>query len=260
MNAPIRFAFAGDRDIAVDVLRHLRSEGYEPLALPLRPRKRASHGAELEALCPHLDESERIRGSRFRSPQGLQALRELDLDFIVGVHFPYIVPAEVLAIPKRGVLNLPPAFLPFNRGWHTPSWALLEKTPIGATLHYMDEGVDSGDIVAQRRVEPQPNDTADSLYRRVKRAEYDLFVDSWPRLVDGSAERHSHDPNAGTSHKKEELLSDEKRKIELDEPTSAAELLRRLRAHTTNDPTEALFFDADDGKRYRVRIEIEAID
>ena len=78
-------------------------------------------------------------------------LEQLSLDYIICVHFPYIVPREILSIPKYGVTNLHPAYLPYNLGWHTPSWAILENTPIGATLHYMDECVDTGDIIHQKK-------------------------------------------------------------------------------------------------------------
>lgn len=253
-----RFAFAGDRDIAVEVLRYLIDAGHRPLALFLRAKKKASHAEELRALCDHLDDDHVVYGTRFRRDEGLQLMRQLDLDYVVGIHFPYIVPPEVLELPREGVLNLHPAYLPFNRGWHTPSWALLEQTPIGATLHFMDAGVDSGDILAQKRVEPTPADTANRLYQRVKRAEFELFRESWPRLIAGELPRQPQDPNAGTTHKKEELLSDEQRKIDLDATTTADALLRKLRAHTTSDPDEACFFEQD-GKRYRVRVEVDEL-
>ena len=165
----MRFAFAGDRDIAVWTLEYLLDGGYRPEALMLRAASRASHGERLAELCGHLPGDRIFRGKRFRSEPALATLRDLDLDFIVGIHFPYIVPREVLEIPRHGVLNLHPAYLPYNRGWHTPSWAILEGTPIGATLHFMDEGIDTGQVVAQRRLDVLPGDTADSLYRRVKR-------------------------------------------------------------------------------------------
>ena len=75
-------------------------------------------------------------GREFRERTGIAFLGELELDLILCVHFPYLLPPEVLSIPSKGCLNLHPAYLPWNRGWHTPSWAILEDTPGGATLHW----------------------------------------------------------------------------------------------------------------------------
>ena len=107
-----------------------------------------------------------LRGAEFRAPSGIERLRAIGADYIVSVHFPYIIPPEVLAIPSIGSLNLHPAFLPYNRGWHTPSWAILEDTPYGATLHWIDEGVDTGDIAISRQLETRVSDTAHTLYQR----------------------------------------------------------------------------------------------
>jgi len=256
MSEAIRFAFAGDRDVAVWVLEHLLDEGFRPEALFLRAAKRASHADRLAELCAFLPPERVFRGKSFRKEPALTALRTLELDYIVAVHFPYIVPREVLALPRLGVLNLHPAYLPHNRGWHTPSWAILEETPIGATLHYMDEGIDSGDIVAQQTLEVHPDDTADKLYGRVKRLEFEVFKQAWPSLVAQSAARTPQDPNEGSSHVKEDLLDPRVRRIDLNEELKAGDLIRMLRAHTTNDPGEAAFFE-ENGKRYRVRVEIE---
>ena len=259
MPEAIRFAFAGDRDVAVWVLEHLLDEGFRPEALFLRAAKRASHADRLAELCAFLPPERVFRGKSFRTEATLIALQALELDYIVGIHFPYIVPREVLELPRIGVLNLHPAYLPHNRGWHTPSWAILEETPIGATLHYMDEGIDSGDIVAQQTLAVRPDDTADKLYGRVKRLEFDVFKQAWPSLVAQSAARTPQDPNEGSSHVKEDLLDPKVRRIDLNAELKAGDLIRKLRAHTTSDPGEAAFFE-ENGKRYRVRVEIEEED
>jgi methionyl-tRNA formyltransferase len=259
MSDALRFAFAGDRDIAVWVLEYLLGEGFRPQALLLRATKRASHAEQLAAMCTYLPDEHVLPGKTFRKEAGLDTLRALELDYIVGVHFPYIVPQEVLDIPRLGVLNLHPAFLPYNRGWHTPSWAILEGTPIGATLHYMDAGIDTGDIVVQQAIEVCPDDTADKLYGRVKRLELDVFRQAWPSLASRTAPRTPQRTDDGSSHVKEDLLDPKARRIDLDDELRAGDLIRKLRAHTTSDPAEAAFFE-EDGKRYRVRVEIEVED
>ncbi len=249
MSAP-RIAFAGDRDVAVEVLRYLVDQGAEPSAL-LMPED-ASHGGELRALCPSLAPGQILVGRAFAEAAGMELLRRLELDFIVCVHFPLIVPKAVLELPRAGVLNLHPAYLPWGRGWHTPSWAILEGTPAGATLHFMDTGVDSGDIVDQERLEPDPGDTAHTLYARLKELELEVFERAWPLLAEGTYERRPQ-PEGGSRHRRADLLDDDVQRLDPQAPTQAA--LERLRALTTDRWEEAAFYEAN-GRRFRVRVEI----
>lgn len=250
-----RFAFAGDRDIAVWVLEYLLEQGFRPLALLLPDEGRASHAEALARLCPHLPPERIVRGRAFREPAGVALLRELRLDAVVGIHFPYVVPREVLDVPRLGVLNLHPAFLPYNRGWHTPTWALLEGTPIGATLHFMDAGIDTGDLVHQRELPVLPGDTADTLYHRLKRLELDVFREAWPSLADGTFRRTPQPADGPPAHRRQELFTPAVQRIDLDERVRAGDLLRRLRALTTSRVDEAAYYEVD-GRRYRVQVVI----
>jgi len=249
----LRYAFAGDRDVAVGVLDFLLDRGHRPQALVLP--EGASHGAELLRRCPDLDPSRVLIGDAVCGPDGLRTLGELELDYVICVHFPRPIPDEVLRTAGVGVLNLHPALLPHNRGWHCPSWAILEGTPYGATLHFMTEQLDAGDVVHQRELEVAPDDTADSLYARAKRLELDVFREAFPSLLTGAPPRRPQDVLAGTFHRRSELLSPEVREIPAERPTSAGELIDRLRALTTDRIDEAAVL-VRNGERLRVQVRI----
>lgn len=251
-----RFAFAGDRNLAVDVLKYVRSRGEQPSALLLSGPTQQSHADELRRLCPGLDQALVFEGSEFREEPALEQLRSLQLDMVLSIHFPYLVPPDALAVARDGWVNLHPAYLPYNRGWHTPTWAILDGAPVGATLHFMDEGLDTGDIVHQRQLEVSPGDTADSLYGRLKTLELEVLREAWPRLRDGSYVRKPQDPNAGSSHRKQDLFDPAIQEIRLAETVEAGTLIRRLRALTTSRLDEAAYFESD-GRRFRVRLVIE---
>jgi len=239
-----RYAFAGDRALAVRILSYLLARGDVPAALLTSAGPGASHAGELAAMvdAPHL------QGDAFRSPQGLATLRSLDLEMVVCVHFPYLVPAEALAIPSWGWLNLHPAYLPYNRGWHTATWAILDGTPAGATLHLMSEDVDAGPIVAQAQAEVLGHDTAHSLYQRLLELEYEVFTGAWPAISSGDRSSTEQDHARATMHRRADL-SEALRRIEPGEVT-------KLRALSTSNPDEAAFFDQD-GRRYRVQVRLE---
>lgn len=251
----LRIAFAGDRDIAVSVLKFMLSQEVQPLALLVPETIRASHADELVALCPFLPKERVLWGHQFRETDEIVLLRGLRLDYVIGVHFPYIIPEAVLSVPRVGFLNLHPAYLPYNRGWHTASWALLEGTPIGATLHFMNDGVDMGDIVHQEQLDVSAGDTAHTLYKRLKGLELKVFKEAWPQLMANSYRRRPQVPNQATAHKRQDLLTPKVQQIDLEETVKAGELLCRLRALTTNNIREASFYEVK-GKRFRVQVHI----
>lgn len=246
----IKIAYAGDRDISVRVLKFILDQGVNPLALIVP--ENATHSQELIQLCPHLEEEKILIGKDFLSKKGKKLLRNLNLDYIISIHFPHIYPKDVLEIPKHGVLNLHPAYLPYNRGWHTPTWAIWDETPYGATLHFMNEDLDKGDVIYQKIIDVYPYDTADTLYNRVKKLELEVFKEAWPLLTSFNYKRKPQS-HPGTFHKKEDIKK--LQFIEYNEKIKVADLLKKLRALTTNKIDEAAFFELN-GRKYRVQIKI----
>ena len=244
---------AGDRDISVWVLKFMMEQGVRPVALMIPDENRATQAQELVALCNYLDSSRILKGNRFRTESGINLLKELDADYIISIHFPYVFPKEVLEIPEHGVLNLHPAYLPYNRGWHTPSWAIWEETPYGATLHFMDEGLDTGDIIHQKRTEILPDDTADTLYKRVMKLEFEVFKEAWASILSGTYTRQPQPLKEGTTHQKQDIKSIQF--VDLNEPVKSGDLIRRLRALTTNDIKESAYFEVNN-RLYRMQLHI----
>lgn len=251
----IRLAYAGDRDVAVDVLRILLETGDEPVALLLSDQGRATHDTSLLELCHQAGAAPLVlRGSQLKDPAAVARLRDLNLDYLLSVHFPYLLSPAVLETARQGALNLHPAYLPYNRGWHTPTWAILDNTPAGASLHYMVEGLDAGDIVCQERVAIDPADTAHTLYAKLKALEVEVFRRGWSRLRAGDR-RALPQNGAATLHRRDALFDPAVQRIDLAERMAAGDLLRRLRALTTNRLEEAAYFESGD-RRYRVQVVI----
>jgi len=252
MNKP-RIAFAGDRQIAVNLLDFLLAQGFRPEMLMVPDPKLASHSQQLRKKCEHLDRNSILVGDQFRQKKGIEQLERLGLDYIVSIHFPYIYPKEVLRIPKKGALNLHPAYLPYNKGWHTPTWAIMEKTPIGATLHYMDEGLDTGKIVWQKELRIKPEDTANRLYQKLLQLEEEVFVEAWPKLVKGQI-KPKKQIGKGSFHKKKDLES--VREIKLETRVKTGDLINKLKGLTTNQMAEAAYFRKGN-KKYFIWVQIE---
>ncbi len=111
-------------------------------------------------------------------------------DFLFSFYYRSMIAAGVLAIPRRGALNLHGSLLPRFRGRAPINWVLVQgETTTGVTLHYMDEKPDHGDIVDQEAVPIDFEDTARSLFDKAAAAARVLLRRALPRLAAGTAAR-----------------------------------------------------------------------
>ncbi len=250
-----RIGFGGDRAIAIRVLDFLLDEGVVPAFLVVADGDGASHAEVLRDHFGRAGGRVVYEGKQFLEGVSVEEMRGMALDFIILVHLQLKLPKVILDIPRKGVLNLHPAFLPDNRGWHTPSWAILNQTRFGATLHFMSEGIDEGDIVHQRETPVEASDTADTLYQRALELELEVFREAWSGLVSNQYSRTRQPEGDWPAHRKRDLAAQEIQKVEMEEQVRAGELIRRLRALTTNRIEEACYFEQN-SQKYRIQVSI----
>lgn len=127
--------------------------------------------------------------------------RRPDVGYAIG--WSAILRPVVLAVPTLGIVGYHPSLLPRNRGHHPIVWALalgLDET--GSTLFLLDEGIDSGDIVSQRRVPILPDDDASALYERLTRVVIEQVIDITIELADGRLRAVPQDPALATVWRK----------------------------------------------------------
>lgn len=109
-----------------------------------------------------------IEGRKVREAEIIQMIRDAKPEIIFCIGGMQIIPKDVLDIPKLGCLNIHPALLPKYRGRFSTVHALFNgEKYTGTTLHWMDEGLDSGPIILQKRVEITDADTGRTLYEKV---------------------------------------------------------------------------------------------
>lgn len=195
-----------------------------------------------------------FENSSLKDPTALQAIKELKADVAVSVFFGHILPDTFIDLFPQGVINLHPAYLPFNRGRHPNVWSIIEETPAGVTLHYIDAGVDTGDIIAQRDVQQTELDTGETLYRRLEQACVELFKEAWPDFRIGKSSRLPQDLSKGTVHVSTEV--DDIDEIVLDRTYTARQLINVMRARTF-PPYRGAFFRAGNRK---IHVRLQLID
>lgn len=123
-------------------------------------------------------------------PENMEKVREIAPDFLLSFYYRNMIRPEVLEIPRQGALNLHGSFLPKYRGRVPVNWAVINgETETGATLHYMVEKPDAGDIVAREKVAILFTDTAHDVFGKVTDAAVTVISQAWPLLCAGTAAR-----------------------------------------------------------------------
>ena len=131
-------------------------------------------------------------------PENVARVRAIGPDFIFSFYYRNMIKPVVLEIPRLGALNLHGSYLPKYRGRVPVNWAVINgETESGATLHYMVEKPDAGDIVDQERVKIEFTDTAHDVFGKVTDAAVTVIARAWPLLAKGRAGRIPMDLAAG---------------------------------------------------------------
>lgn len=121
--------------------------------------------------------------------------------FIVSYGYRHILKKDILELFPSRAINLHISYLPWNRGADPNFWSFVEDTPKGITIHYLDEGVDTGDIIVQKEIEfDSDRETLSTSYEKLQAAIQDLFKEAWPAIKSGKCPRQKQF-GIGSTHK-----------------------------------------------------------
>ncbi len=112
---------------------------------------------------------------------------EFKPDFIISYNYKHIVPKDILDKFDRGnIINLHISLLPWNRGMYPNVWSFIDNTPKGVTIHIIDEGIDTGDILIQKEVYiDESMHTLRSSYELLHTEIQNLFKENWEYIKEG---------------------------------------------------------------------------
>jgi methionyl-tRNA formyltransferase len=163
---------------------------------------------------------------KIREPAAIDFLRAARPDLIIVVAYGQILPKSVLEIPRLGCVNVHTSLLPRWRGAAPIQYAILHGDhETGVTTMYMDEHMDTGDIILQRAQLIHADDTSATLHDRLAKLGADLLVESVELIAQGKAPRAKQDETHATYAKK--ITKDDGR---IDWTRSAVEIERQVRA------------------------------
>jgi len=226
----MRIVFIGTGEIGVPTLQALLKSEHEVVGVVTQPDKPVGRAQLIEP--PPIKTALAttnipiLQPSRIKDRQTIEEIRALEPDVIVVMAYGQILPRDILEIPKIACLNLHASLLPRWRG-AAPIQASIAAgdRETGITVMYMDEGLDTGDILLQRTIEILPADTGGSLHDRLAKVAPEALLESLELLAKGRAPRSPQDNAFATYAPK---LKREDGKIDWSDPADRIE--RQIRA------------------------------
>src|SRR5436190_13802882 len=199
----MRIVFIGTGQIGVPTLRALLNSEHEVVAVVTQPDKPVGRAQSIEP--PPIKKGIAktripiLQPARIKDQQATEEIRGLAPDVIVVVAYSQILPREVLEIPRLACLNLHASLLPRWRGAAPIQAAIaVGDCETGITVMYMDEGLDTGDILLQRPGDILPDDTGGSLHDRLAQIAPEALLESLRLLATGTAPRTPQDNTLAT--------------------------------------------------------------
>lgn len=194
----MRLVFMGTPDFAVPSLRTLVEAGHEVAAVFTQPDKPKNRGMKLQptpvkeyAMTQNIPV---YQPEKLRDGTALDLLKKIMPELIVVAAYGRILPKEILELPRLGCVNVHSSLLPKYRGAAPINWAILNgEAESGVTIMHMAEGLDTGDIIAQRSTAITLDDTAATLHDRLAQMGAELLTETVAALADGSASRTAQD-------------------------------------------------------------------
>lgn len=196
----MKIVFLGNHTVGVRTLRVIRemAELVGVVAHPADPEDGVRYESVTVAACGL---GVPVLRSTGRSGELTQFIAALEPDLLWIADYRYLLPTAVLAMPRLGTINLHPSLLPRYRGRAPVNWAILHgETHLGLTAHFVDEGMDSGDIVGQRSFElTRDEDVGDALEKLYPLYE-SLTADVLGAMLRGQVSRRVQDGALATAY------------------------------------------------------------
>lgn len=191
----LKILFMGTPDFALESLKALYEAKYNIVGVVTNPDRPKGRGMKMiaspvkeYALEKHLAvyQPEKVRNNE----EFLNTVKKINPDLICVVAYGKILPKELLEIPKMGCINVHGSLLPQYRGAAPIQWAVLngdKKT--GITTMYMNEGMDTGDMILKKEVQIGEDETTGELWERLSKIGAKLLVETVEKIEDGTAPR-----------------------------------------------------------------------
>lgn len=191
----MRIIFMGTPDFAAAPLEAIIKSGkHQVTGVVTQPDKPKGRGKSVQF--PPVKEKALEYGipvwqpEKINTPEMLQILKEQKPDCIVVAAFGQLLKQEILSLPKYGCINIHASLLPKLRGAAPIQWAVIQgEKKAGVTTMWMDEGVDTGDMLLKKEVMLEPRETGGSLFDKLSLCGCELILETLEALETGTVVR-----------------------------------------------------------------------
>ena len=172
-------------------------------------------------------------------------------DLFISLHCKQLFPDKM--VNEHICINVHPGYNPYNRGWFPQVFGIINKMPIGVTIHKMDTELDHGPILYQKQLKLNAYDTSKDVYDRILQTEMELVEEHLEDILNGSYELTpmKEEGNLNTKYDYEAM-----REIDLSKQATYGEVIDFLRAMTHPPYDNAYFYD-EDGNRIYVKVSLK---
>ena len=187
----MQIIFMGTPDFSVPALEALVKGGHQVIAAVTQPDKPIGRGKAV-LMTPVKEKALEMgipvyQPVKVREPEFVKTLADLAPDVIVVVAFGQILPKSILEIPRYGCVNIHASLLPKYRGAAPIQWAVIDgEKETGVTTMFMNEGLDTGDILEKEAVPLDPKETGGSLHDKLSAVGGRLILSTLKGLEDGT--------------------------------------------------------------------------
>lgn len=189
----MRVIFMGTPDFSVGTLEAIIEAGHEVALVVTQPDKPKGRGKTMQYTpvkeCALSHGIEVLQPVKIRETANIEYLGKFNADIIIVVAFGQILSKSILDMPRYGCINVHASLLPKYRGAAPIQWAVINGDEFtGVTTMRMDEGVDTGDMIAKSTVRLAPDETGGSLFDKLSAEGAKLCVETMKMIEDGTAE------------------------------------------------------------------------
>lgn len=186
----MKIIFMGTPDYAAAALEALIEAGHEVTAVVTQPDRAKGRSGQVQ--CTPVKECAARHGIvvlqpvKIKAPEAIEELRKYEADVYVVAAFGQILSKEILELPRFGCVNIHASLLPKYRGAAPINQCIIDgEQETGVTIMQMDAGIDTGDILTQKKVIIEDKETAQSLFDKLAQAGAELIVETLPMIEKG---------------------------------------------------------------------------
>jgi len=184
----------------------------------------------------------------------IQTSENIDLAFLLW--WPKIISQAVINSVKNGFINTHPSYLPYNRGKHPYFWSIVDGTPFGVTIHFVDAKIDHGKILFRQEIDVDMTDTGESLYNKSISKMVEVFVNNYDKLSSLNVKEITFEqlefPSLHFSSDIEDISH-----IDLNKEYKAGDLINIIRGRTFGNGPSSIF--EHNGEQFYIRIKTERV-